>query len=214
MRRGLGIGAEHLGEHAHERRRRRFAGRLVQRRQRQRVPQHLAQPRRLPVPDEPVLDGLLRRARHPAGRCRGGAAARSVTGAPSRSTDRRSLHPSASHSMTPPSRCHGAGSGGHESTERTARRCRWTAPRATAARARATSRRCAAGRRTSRGSSPSGCADRCRPSRPSPGRRRTSRARRGAAAPRRPCTRAPRSASAVAAASPATPPPMTMTSRS
>ena len=40
-----------------------------------------------------------------------------LTGVPSRKTDRRSFQPSASHSMTPPRRCHGAGSGGHESTE-------------------------------------------------------------------------------------------------
>ena len=40
-----------------------------------------------------------------------------LTGPPSRSTERRSFHASASHSITPPSRCHGAGSGGHESTD-------------------------------------------------------------------------------------------------
>ena len=48
------IGAEHLGEHAHERRRERFVGRLVERRERQRLPQPGRQLLRLPARLQPV----------------------------------------------------------------------------------------------------------------------------------------------------------------
>ena len=58
------VGAEHLCQHAHERRRGRLRRRLIERGQRERIPEHLANARGLAVPDEPVLDGLLGRGRH------------------------------------------------------------------------------------------------------------------------------------------------------
>jgi hypothetical protein len=51
--------AEHPREHLHERRGPRLAHRLIERGERQRLPQHLDQPRRLAVADQPGVDGLL-----------------------------------------------------------------------------------------------------------------------------------------------------------
>jgi len=59
-RRRASIAAEHLGQHARKHGRRCLDGRLIQRRERQRIPEQLAQPRRLAVANQPALDGLAR----------------------------------------------------------------------------------------------------------------------------------------------------------
>ncbi len=61
-RRRLRVGSKHLGEHAGKSGRGGVRRLLVEGGQRQRIPQHLPQPRRLAVADQPVLDGL-------SGRC-------------------------------------------------------------------------------------------------------------------------------------------------
>ena len=62
-RRGLRVGAEHLGQHARERRSGGVRRRLVERGERERIPEHLAQPRCLSVSHQPVLDRLAGRGR-------------------------------------------------------------------------------------------------------------------------------------------------------
>ena len=84
--------------------------RLIQRRQRQRIPQHLAQPRRLAVADQPVLDRLAGR-RAPAASHPGRSARRACRSGVAMPQHRQPVAPvSASHSNTPASRCSGAGS--------------------------------------------------------------------------------------------------------
>ena len=62
------IWTEHLGEDARERRRGRLRGRLVERGQRERIPEQFAKPGGLAVANQPVLDRLARRRRDGASR--------------------------------------------------------------------------------------------------------------------------------------------------
>jgi hypothetical protein len=97
------VAREHLGEHARERGGPRAIGGLIERRQRQRPPQHLAQPLGLTVADQPWRINQLSTVSAGDAAARPGSRA-SLSGAAIRSTDRRSVQSSASHSRTPASR--------------------------------------------------------------------------------------------------------------
>ena len=100
--------AEHPRQHGGERRRGRLAHRLIQRRERQRLPQHLPQARGLAVVDQPLLHRLARRRRDARGRLPFALALCSACamriGPASRSAASRSRQPSASQSSSPPTK--------------------------------------------------------------------------------------------------------------
>ena len=93
-RSGARIGAKHLGEHPREARRSGAVRRLIERRQRERLPEHLTKRLRLTVPHEPALDRLTRRG------CDQGAMAARV----SKTQLERRRHSQGSHAIRPAQR--------------------------------------------------------------------------------------------------------------
>ena len=185
--------------------------RLVERGQRQRLPEQLAQPRRLAVLFSHCAHGFRSRA------CLAEAAR------PRRPDLIADADPQHRQPLAPAERVPRQHAGEQVQRRRQRRqrqhavmaaRDRSSAPSGRSASARDRRRRCARGTRACRRSTPSGCAGRCRRARrlrdrvnavarpPSPGRASST------------STRAPASASAVAALNPAKPPPMTIASDS
>ncbi len=88
-RRRPAIGAEHLGEHAHERRRQRFVWRLIERRERQRLPQPGRQLLGLPALAQPARHGDVAVDRQPCRSARAPAAPPAATAPSAGPTDGR-----------------------------------------------------------------------------------------------------------------------------
>ena len=192
---------------------RRLVDRLIERGQRQRLPEQLDQALWLSVPVQPIAHRLP-----VVGHSAGDRRVRAALGVPLRSafpTRRiasRSPQPSASHAITPPSKCSGDGHRRQLQHASRSRADRSSAATTRPATARDRMRRSDRGRRGSVRNSPSGCAARCRPARP------VSGSRNDVARPPSPgrasstSTRAPASANAAAALNPAKPAPMTIAS--
>ena len=111
-RRGARIGAEHLGEHARERRRRRLSGGWLSAASASGSHSISRSRARLAVADQPVLDRLARRRRHRRSRPSQLAARDAAAASPSPAPTADRASDSASQSSTPASRCSGGGSAG------------------------------------------------------------------------------------------------------
>ena len=184
--------------------------RLVQRRQRQRIPQHLAQPRRLAVANQPVLDRLVRATPPSPSRPAAARGARSSAASPSAApTGDRATTARPTRARRRPGAAAPAAPGSSSRVRRPARSIIVTASCGSSADVVA-ARRCRAGTRTSPCSSPSGRAGRCRRARRSRDRETRSRGRRAAPALRARARARRCCVSRTAALRPAKPAPMTI----